>query len=140
MLITNSVLMIEWGIMKKRIIFITVFMIASLAYCKPYRAQLNDNELTSIDQRLHNALLYQEVGDMNEAVRLIREDGANVNSSDYSGWTPIMLAALFCNNPSELVRLGADLSAENDEGDRALDIAELYNCDHNLISTYRPQT
>ena len=117
-------------------------MVTSLAYGKFYVEQspdaLNDNELTSLDQKLHTALLNEEVGDMEEAVRLIKEEYANVNSSDYSGWTPIMLAALFCNNPSELISLGADLTAENDEGDRAFDIAELYNCDPNISSAYRP--
>ena len=60
-----------------------------------------------------------------EAVKQHLADGADVNTKDKYGWTPLRYAA---NGHKEIVRLliakGADVNAKNNNGETPLDWAE----------------
>jgi ankyrin repeat protein len=62
-----------------------------------------------------------------ELVRyLIEEKGANVNALNHAGWSPLMYAACYSNDPDILVLLfnkDPDFSTVNQDGDNALHLA-----------------
>ena len=74
-------------------------------------------------------MLTVESADVEVITRLI-QDGADVNSVNYNGWTPLMLASEI-NPNSDVIRVlienGADANAATNKGSTPLMLAARYN-------------
>ena len=63
-------------------------------------------------------------------IQLLIKKGAEVNVRNNDGWTPLMIAARWCNNSEIILWLldnGADATAENKLGKKAIYLARNYN-------------
>ncbi len=88
-------------------------------------AKLNVQSTISRDTALSLAAKYNKLS----CVKIIIESGADINTKDHNGWTPLMHAVLIGskNIVKYLCKNYADLNVQSHEGNTAATLAEMYN-------------
>mmetsp|Transcript_11638 Transcript_11638/g.32711 ORF Transcript_11638/g.32711 Transcript_11638/m.32711 type:complete len:144 (+) Transcript_11638:29-460(+) len=78
-----------------------------------------------MEESLEDGLIYSSGSGDLEEVKLFLERGADVNASNWSGWTPLLRAAVKGNVKvvKLLVASGADLEAKDSAGETSLMLA-----------------
>lgn len=85
-----------------------------------------DPELVNIvDNRDNTPLHWAAMKDKTDTVKLLMENGANIEAKDMDGWTPLHYAAAFSSveTVQTLVDLGADKESKTKDGSNPMDYA-----------------
>ena len=84
-----------------------------------------------IDMLDRTALFYAVLCNKTDVIRLLLQNGADVNKRYRSGHTPVHEAAMGNNTEviAMLIKYGASINITNDKGEKPIDLARRYECE-----------